>query len=329
MAGKMDCYGLTDVGLKREVNEDQFLIADLNKAMRVHQTSLSLDPDATIFGNSQGMMLLVADGMGGHAEGEQASRLAVESLTTSILNSLPWFFSRDAEGSQDLKGSLERAVHEAQERLQEEVRQHPTAESMGTTLTAAYINWPQVTIVHAGDSRCYLYRAGKLTQITTDHTVAQQLAAGDSHRTRDLAKTRWAHMLWNAIGSGDAEVQPEVHQFDLELNDTLLLCTDGLIRHAEPARIATILSENRMAKETCRQMVDCALAGGGVDNVTVVVARFLDQRQAKQALEAETEVLPAVDRFSDTAIEVSVVTEGPPESLEQPDPIAEPASVPQ
>jgi protein phosphatase len=111
MLGKMDCYGQSDVGRLRPDNQDQFLIADLNKAMRIHHTSLGLDSESTLFGNSQGVMLLVADGMGGHASGEQASRLAVESLTSSILNTMPWFFSRDAEGDEDLRHSLERALH--------------------------------------------------------------------------------------------------------------------------------------------------------------------------------------------------------------------------
>src|SRR5262245_27576261 len=86
MPGKMDCYGLADVGKVREVNEDQFLIADLNKAMLVHQTSLSHEDHTRRFGGSQGQLLLVADGMGGHAAGKQASTLAVQTLSHYVLN---------------------------------------------------------------------------------------------------------------------------------------------------------------------------------------------------------------------------------------------------
>ena len=92
MRGKMDCFGLTHIGQVREVNEDQFLIADLLKSMQVHQTSLGIDDQTRLFGTSQGKLLLVADGMGGHAAGRRASTLAVDSLTTYVLNMMQWFF---------------------------------------------------------------------------------------------------------------------------------------------------------------------------------------------------------------------------------------------
>ncbi|MBX3444137.1 MAG: serine/threonine-protein phosphatase [Planctomyces sp.] len=313
MRGKMDCFGITDAGLKRPLNEDQFLIADLNKAMRIHQSSLSVDDDETVFGGSQGMMLLVADGMGGHAHGEQASRLAVESLTSSILNTMPWFFSRDAEGDEDLRQSLERALERCQERLQDEAAQQTGARGMGTTLTAAYIHWPRTTILHAGDSRCYLLRDGVLTQITNDHTMAAALSQGGRYKSSELAHTRWAHMLWNAIGSGDAKVQPEVHQFDLRIGDVLLLCTDGLIRHVGPGELEEALSRPRLASETCAELVKLTNARGGTDNVTVVVARFLDQdepdgRAAAAAIaQQQSEEADRADSLSDTAPEIPVI----------------------
>src|SRR5712671_4478994 len=88
MRGKMDCYGLTDIGKVREVNEDQFLIADLNKSMLIHQTSLSHEDHTRLFGGSQGRLLLVADSMGGHTEGKRASTIAVESLARYVLNTM-------------------------------------------------------------------------------------------------------------------------------------------------------------------------------------------------------------------------------------------------
>src|SRR5436305_1301278 len=92
MRGKIDCFGLTDAGKVREVNEDQFLIADLNRSMLIHQTSLAHEDHTRLFGGSQGQLLLVADGMGGHAGGQRASALTVETLTHYVLNTMPWFF---------------------------------------------------------------------------------------------------------------------------------------------------------------------------------------------------------------------------------------------
>lgn len=314
MPGKMDCYGQTDVGRVRSTNEDQFLIADLNKALRVHYTSLDVDSGETLFGNSQGVMLLVADGMGGHAHGEQASRLAVESLTSSILNTMPWFFSRDSEGDDDLREALERSLHRCQQRLLAEVASAPESSGMGTTLTAAYINWPRATVVHAGDSRCYLWRSGMLTQITTDHTIAQQMSdLGGEYLSDDLTHSRWAHLLWNAIGAGSHKVQPEVHQFDLEIGDVLLLCTDGLIRHVEPSQLARRIARMQSSKQLCSDLIDAANECGGVDNITVVAAHFLDQESGLIAAAEEASLEPAaVDSLSDTAPEVQVIADPDP-----------------
>src|ERR1700730_18478995 len=102
MRGKLDCYGMTDVGKVRPVNEDQFLLADLNMSLLIHQTSLSHEDHTRLFGGSQGQLLLVADGMGGHAAGQQASSIAVQGLAHYVLNTMPWFFRLEAGGEADL-----------------------------------------------------------------------------------------------------------------------------------------------------------------------------------------------------------------------------------
>src|SRR5437763_14295092 len=111
MLGKMDCYGLTDTGRVRAANEDQYLIADLSKSMRIYRTSLELDDQTRLYGSSQGKLFLVADGMGGHAAGKRASALAVDSLATYVLNTMHWFFrlhhDREDYFEDDLKAALE------------------------------------------------------------------------------------------------------------------------------------------------------------------------------------------------------------------------------
>ena len=115
MIGKMDCFGLTDMGKVREANEDQFLISDLVKSMLIHQTSLSHEDHTRLFGNSQGQLLLVADGMGGHAAGQHASSIAVQSLARYVLNTMPWFFRLQESQENDLDEELIAALEAASE----------------------------------------------------------------------------------------------------------------------------------------------------------------------------------------------------------------------
>jgi protein phosphatase len=276
MRGKMDCYGLTDVGKKRESNQDQFLFADLSRSMLVHQTSLHLDEHTRLFGGSQGKLFLVADGMGGHAAGERASTLAVDTIARYVLNTMPWFLRLREGNEDDLKEELKAAMERCQERIEDEASAHAEREGMGTTLTLAYLLWPRLYVVHAGDSRCYLLRGSRLEQITRDHTVAQQLVDQGAITPEAAEGSRWSHMLWNCIGGGSRELSPEVYKTTLAVGDTLLLCTDGLTKCVPDAPLVEVLSRGQNAEETCRQLVDEANAAGGPDNITVVVAHFRD-----------------------------------------------------
>ena len=158
MRGKMDCYGLTDVGQVREVNEDQFLIADLSKSMLVHQTSLGHEDHTRLFGGSQGQLLLVADGMGGQAAGQQASAIAVQTLERYVLNAMPWFFRLQESLEDDHRDELKVALEACQRGIEAAAEASPARRGMGTTLTMAYVVWPRLYVVHVGTSRCYLFR---------------------------------------------------------------------------------------------------------------------------------------------------------------------------
>jgi protein phosphatase len=139
MRGKMDCFGLTDRGRVRDHNEDQFLVADLTRSMLVHCTSLQLDDHTRLFGGAQGHLLLVADGMGGHAAGQRASTLAVDAMTRYVLNTMPWFFGLREGHDDDLREQLTEALERCQERIEQEASAHSERRSMGTTLTLAYL----------------------------------------------------------------------------------------------------------------------------------------------------------------------------------------------
>ena len=193
---------------QRESNLDQFLIGNLSKSLEVFRTSLNMDDHTRLFGGSQGKLLLVADGMGGHAGGKRASTLAIDVLADYLLNTLQWFYRLEEDGEQDFIEELKAALENCQQSIIAEGEAMPARRGMGTTLTVAYVIWPRVYVVHAGDSRCYLFRDNNLWQITKDHTVAQQAVDAGVLPENIAGTSRLGRMLWNSLG-GDDEINPE------------------------------------------------------------------------------------------------------------------------
>ena len=291
---KIDACGITDVGKKRPRNEDHFLLATLSKTLEISHSSLKIGEADRVFGNSQGRLLLVADGMGGHASGDRASAMAVSAFADYVLNMLRWYFRADPSQDAELVADLRDAVLRCQRRIREEVSEHPEERGMGTTLTLAYVIWPRMFVVHVGDSRCYLLRDNKLKQLTRDHTLAQMLADRAEKVPQNTAteahETQLHHVLRNAVGGNDEEPQPDIFRVDLEFDDRLLLCTDGLSKHVSEAELCARLQEEQPAFEICRHLIEDANAAGGSDNITAIVARFPKPRVYEPGRSAEVEV---------------------------------------
>lgn len=304
MAGKIDCFGLSDQGPGRPENQDQFLIADLSKSMYVHTTSLSFDDHARLFGNTQGTLLLVADGMGEHFGGGEASRLAVETIGQYVLNAMRWFPRSRNESDADFRAGLMRGFEMCQQQLYERMAAQPECNGMGTTLTLAFVNWPQAYVVHVGDSRCYRLRGGQLERITQDHTMAQQ-AVARGVMTADNVPARWKHTLWNVVGGHHESLEPDYFELELELGDKLLLCTDGLVEAVDDGRIQSLLQTEQPAEELCQQLLKRARDQGAQDDVTVVAAQFCDLDDPPVAAAMERATTP-VSRQSDAASESAV-----------------------
>lgn len=274
---QIDVCGMTDVGQKRSRNEDHFMVATLSKTLEISHSSLPVGDDDRMFGNSQGRLLLVADGMGGHAAGDRASEIVITAFAKYVLNMLRWYFRADPSHEDDLAADLRDAVIRCQKQIRDEVREHPEDRGMGATLTLAYVIWPRMFLVHVGDSRCYMLRDGQLRQLTRDHTMAQLMAdRADAQASAKVEppESRWHHVLWNAVGGGDADPQPDIFRVDLEFDDRLLLCSDGLTKHVPDAHLAQRLQQEEPAFEICRQLIEDANREGGSDNITAIVARF-------------------------------------------------------
>jgi protein phosphatase len=300
---KIKSCGLSDAGKTRDVNEDRFLIADLDKSLRVHQTNLGHEDQTRLFGQSQGQLFIVADGVGGHAAGERASTLAVDSVISYTLDYMRWFSRLADDPEDDFLDDLKSAIEHCQSRILKEADVVQRRNGMGTTVTAAYVAWPRLYVVHVGDSRCYVLRNAKLRQITKDHTVAQQLVEDGQLAPDKADDSQWSHVLWNVVGGDSQELSPEVYKAKLQVGDTLLLCSDGLTKYVSDSEITALLNDKTDTQNACRQLVDAAKRAGGSDNITALIARFEENAEPKSAAEAESVLEEATkhnDPYADT-----------------------------
>lgn len=269
-------FGVTDPGRVRTSNEDQFLIAELTKAMRVWQTSLP-EPNAR-FGDERGHLFLVADGMGGHMAGERASALAVLAIEQFTLNTFKWFFDTNAPDAQRVLAQFQTALRQADASIVEKAAEDPALRGMGTTLTMAYQLDAQLCVVHVGDSRAYLYRNDLLHQLTKDHTMVADMLRAGAIRPEDVEGHRLRHVVTNVVGGHEPGLFVEAHAVELHAGDILLLCSDGLTEMVSNETIAVTLSAVSEPDAACKRLLDEANKAGGRDNITIVVARFDPER---------------------------------------------------
>jgi protein phosphatase len=272
---RVRCFGLTDPGRVRESNEDQFLIAELVKALRVRQTSLP-EPDLRHSGD-RGYLFAVADGIGGNAGGERASALAIDSVERFMLESCKWFAQRPGRDENAIFADFQRALARANGRLIEEATAHPELHGLGTTLTLAFCLNADLFVAHAGDSRCYLLREGALYRLTSDHTMAEEMVRQGLMQQGEVFGSRWRHVVVNALGGNSPELKVELHKVGLLPGDVVVLCSDGLTEMVPETEIAQVLRDGNDPEAACRSLVHRAIEAGGRDNVTVVVARFEEE----------------------------------------------------
>ena len=246
-----EAFARTDIGRVRENNEDSMLV----------------DVDNGIF--------IVADGMGGHAAGEVASAIAVEVIHKTLMEEddpeETRLFRRveDLDRADLLRERMRYAMNQASVQIRQEARMNPQTRGMGTTVVLMALDGEHSHVAHAGDSRAYLVRGGRLIRLTRDHTVVQQeIDAG--RLTPDVARLApHKHILTQSIGIHGA-VEPDTSTRRLEAGDLFLLCSDGLNDALDDEQIETIVQScpSDMLHET---LIDEALQAGAKDNVTVVV----------------------------------------------------------
>jgi serine/threonine protein phosphatase PrpC len=249
---QIKAYGLTHVGRQRQHNEDAFLVAEEAK------------------------LYLVADGMGGHAAGEIASRIAVDSISEFILH------TREDDGTwphaydEQFKRSTNRlmaAVRLANTRVLEAMRKDARLRGMGTTVVACLADDDTISVAHVGDSRAYLVRDGRLSRLTNDHSwVFEQVQAG-MLTEEEAEKHPLRNVITRALG-GALSVSPDAAEVEAKPGDVYLLCSDGLTGMLPEEEILRVVHENRDDLERgCQELIDKANERGGLDNVTAILVK--------------------------------------------------------
>jgi serine/threonine protein phosphatase PrpC len=271
-AAVIKAYGLPDGGRKRKHNVDAF----------------ASDVDEGLF--------IVADGMGGHAAGEVASKITVETIgefiaATRQKEEATWPFKYNHELDFN-SNRLAVAIEKANERVMAAVAAQPWLKGMGTTVVAGLLNEKILSLAHVGDSRAYLFRDGQLSRLTDDHSwVHEQVTAGIL--TEEEAKTHpLKNVVTRALGGGPS-VSPDLQELVFSPGDRYLFCSDGLTTMVSDEEILDTAAAVKDPQALCQKLVDMANEKGGVDNITVVVVDIVDpasSRRVSAEVAAETVV---------------------------------------
>ncbi len=269
---------VTHAGKLRRNNEDHYLIVRLGRSLERLMSNISADqfPDRIA---EYGYGMAVADGMGGAAAGEVASRMATNLLIRLVMDAAKWGRRIDKEEAEELMDRIEGYYKAIHLELIKQGEINPAIEGMGTTLTITYSFCSDLFVAHVGDSRAYLFREGELRQLTHDHTVAQKLADQGEIPQEAVAKHRLRHILTNVLGGHDGPVVTEFEQIQLVDRDRLMLCSDGLTDMVGDADIAAVLRDIEAPQKACDKLLNLALDAGGKDNITITMARYAFTKQ--------------------------------------------------
>jgi protein phosphatase len=271
----VDLFGMTDRGYKRVQNEDHFLIVRAGRAVETVLTNLTADETmpGELFEES-GYGMVVADGVGGSSAGELASRQAIYTFLSLALHTPDWQFRWGPTEKNTVMWRMKDRFRRVNAALLRDAAANASLSGMCTTMTAAVSLGTDLIVGHIGDSRAYMLHDGQLVKLTRDHTLAERLVEDGTHAPSDPLVLELRGLLFQALGSREGECNPEVSDYSLHDDDQLLLCTDGLTDMVDEVEIERILNNADSAKSSCKRLVDLALGNGGLDNVTVIVARY-------------------------------------------------------
>lgn len=238
----MKVYSITDTGALREMNQDFCFASD------------------TPVGNLENLYI-VADGMGGHKAGDYASRYTTQRLVASV--------SRNAK--KEPVRIIKEAIEKANELLLQEANEDIDKQGMGTTLVAATIFQGRLVVANVGDSRLYIV-ADRIKQITRDHSLVEEMVRLGEMDEKQARKHPDKNIITRAVGATDS-IEVDFFEVDLDVKDTILMCTDGLTNMVDDAQIKEIISVGQKPKEQVTNLVKAANLNGGKDNITAIVIK--------------------------------------------------------
>jgi protein phosphatase len=270
---EIDVYGLTHIGKVRPENQDHFLICALRKQMVVHQTSLARTDRLTAGSERLAFLAMVADGVGGGARGEEASRMALEEVTQYVSDTMRCYYAARSADDQEFFQALQDGALRCHEELKRRGAEDPDYSGMATTLTMFLGVWPRAYLLQVGDSRCYVLRNDELRQLTRDQTMAQELIDLGVLTRGETPPARLVRTLSSSLGG--RQTAPVVTRLDMSWGTVVLLCSDGLTRHVSDERIREGLRSMGSARQVCEDLLAAALEDGGSDNITIIVGRAL------------------------------------------------------
>jgi protein phosphatase len=270
----VDIGALSHAGLVRASNEDHFFVARFGRYLERLFTNIPASELAPRF-DEMGYGAIVADGVGGHAAGEAASKLAISTFINLVLGTPDWILRLDDDQlPEEVKRRNIERFGKIEEAMEQQVQADPSLQGFATTMTLAVSLGKMLMVTHLGDSRAYLLRKQRLYRLTRDHTMAQELADEGRLPKEAVPTHRWRHVLTRSLSAQGRHAEPDVQDILLEDEDVLLLCSDGLTEMVRDERITTFLQNAETAEKACQSLLDEALKAGGKDNVTVVVIRY-------------------------------------------------------
>jgi serine/threonine protein phosphatase PrpC len=265
----IEFFGHTDIGTKRESNEDNYLCLEI--------------PPRPPLRPAPAALLMVADGIGGQVGGGVASALAVDTLKDYLPGRLA-----EASGPPDWQAVLAESFQEANRRIFKKIAQDGRLSGMGTTLVAAVLSDGAAHVANVGDSRAYQVRREEIRQVSRDHSWVAEQSRVRTMSDWEISRSPFRHMITRSLGF-EAEVRADYFEVVLEPGDFVLLCSDGLYSALSDEKILRVFGKHRDPEKICRKLLKWANHSGSRDNITAVVARF--GSPAKKARRAFSETV--------------------------------------